>query len=310
MKNLDIWDKLRRPPKEALKTIKGGRLSGMSDVNPQWRIKAMTEQFGAIGFGWKYRIAERWNEHLDNQVACFVKIELFYKVGDVWSEPVEGLGGSMLLTMEKNGLYCSDEGYKMALTDALSVAMKQLGVAADIYAGLWDGSKYKDAKPESEQRAEIKEPTKEEQAVIDAICKGLKPPEGMEVDAKKVAAILCANNKNKYPSETKRVGTAVAWLEGAGATKAMFKKIELPNDEEEFNKAFGPNAEEQKAILALVVKLQGKSPEGFDVNPDKVGKAVFEYFAKYPSPDMSVAEKKKVMTYLTNHTSLYVEEKE
>ena len=30
----------------------------------------------------------------------------------------------------------------MAITDALSVAMKMIGVAADIYAGRWDGSRY------------------------------------------------------------------------------------------------------------------------------------------------------------------------
>ena len=31
----------------------------------------------------------------------------------------------------------------MAITHALSTAMKMLGMAADIYAGMWDGSKYK-----------------------------------------------------------------------------------------------------------------------------------------------------------------------
>ena len=35
--------------------------------------------------------------------------------------------------MESKGAYVSDECYKMALTDALSVAMKALGVAADVY---------------------------------------------------------------------------------------------------------------------------------------------------------------------------------
>ena len=32
----------------------------------------------------------------------------------------------------------------MAVTDAFSTALKMLGVAADIYAGRWDGSKYRD----------------------------------------------------------------------------------------------------------------------------------------------------------------------
>ena len=36
----------------------------------------------------------------------------------------------------------------MAVTDALSTALKMLGVAADIYSGRWDGSKFRDAESE------------------------------------------------------------------------------------------------------------------------------------------------------------------
>lgn len=66
-------------------------------------------------------------------------------------------GGSKLAIKEKEGVYGSDEGYKMALTDALSVAMKQIGVAADIYAGLWDGSKYIDAPKDKNEAVPIKD---------------------------------------------------------------------------------------------------------------------------------------------------------
>ena len=39
----------------------------------------------------------------------------------------------MFVAKEKSGLYTSDECYKMALTDAISVACKALGMGADIY---------------------------------------------------------------------------------------------------------------------------------------------------------------------------------
>jgi hypothetical protein len=58
---------------------------------------------------------------------------------------VPGIGGSMMVAQEKGGLRANDECYKMAVTDALSVAMKALGVAADVYMGLWDGTKYSEA---------------------------------------------------------------------------------------------------------------------------------------------------------------------
>jgi len=140
------WDKLKQPPSWAIKAITGGRLKGKSDINPQWRYQAMTELFGPCGVGWKYTINRVWSEPGSaGQIFAFAEISLYIKEGDNWSEPVPGIGGSMLVEMEKEGLHSSDEGYKMAVTDALSVALKMLGVAADIYAGKWDGSKYRDA---------------------------------------------------------------------------------------------------------------------------------------------------------------------
>ena len=105
----------------------------------------MTEQFGSCGFGWKFEIVRLWAEPgPDNQVFAFAQINLYVKVNDQWSDPIPGIGGHMLAVMEKERLHANDEGYKMAITDALGTAMKMLGVAADIYAGRWDGSKYID----------------------------------------------------------------------------------------------------------------------------------------------------------------------
>lgn len=152
MENMKIWDALKQPPKEALKAIMGGRLKGKTDINPQWRYQAMTEQFGPCGEGWKYDIVKLWSEPgSQDQLFGFALISLFVKTDGKWSEAIPGIGGSMLVTKETGGLHSSDEGYKMAVTDALSVALKMLGVAADIYAGKWDGSKYQD-KPSSPKK--------------------------------------------------------------------------------------------------------------------------------------------------------------
>lgn len=142
--NLEIWDKVKQPPEQYLKKITAGRLKGKTDINPQWRYKAMTEIFGICGIGWKYEIIRLWNEPGSNgQIFAFSEIKLYIRFNNTWSDPIPGIGGSMLVAKESNGLHSSDEGYKMATTDALSVAMKMLGIAADIYAGLWDGGKYK-----------------------------------------------------------------------------------------------------------------------------------------------------------------------
>lgn len=133
MNNLDLYNKLRVVPQEALKQIQAGRLRGMSDINPMWRIKTMTEHFGICGIGWKYTITKQWTETYGNETKAYCNIDLFVKVDGQWSDAIQGTGGSSEVTMERNGAYVSDECYKMALTDALSVAMKALGVGADIY---------------------------------------------------------------------------------------------------------------------------------------------------------------------------------
>jgi hypothetical protein len=161
---LQLWNAVKRPPKEALKTIQAGRLKGMSDINPQWRLQIMTEMFGPVGIGWYYEVVSLWTEQgATGEVMAFAHIHLYTKNGEAWSAPIAGIGGSALVAKESNGLRANDEAYKMATTDALSVAMKQLGIAADIYMGLWDGSKYKeeqkqDSRPKSIQNTEAPKP--------------------------------------------------------------------------------------------------------------------------------------------------------
>lgn len=142
---MENYNKLRRPPKTALREIKGGRLKGKTDISPQWRYEIMTEVYGECGTGWKFVIERIWTEPGANGVVfAFAQIALSVYEGDVWSEPIPGVGGGQMIAKEKLDLHNNDEAFKMAVTDALGTAMKMLGVAADIYAGLWDGSKYVD----------------------------------------------------------------------------------------------------------------------------------------------------------------------
>jgi hypothetical protein len=124
--NLRFYEQLRQVPPYALKQIGAGRLKGMSDINPVYRIKAMTEAFGPCGIGWKYVITKQWLETYGQEVKAFCNIDLFIKVDGEWSDAIPGTGGSSLVAMERSGAYVSDEAYKMALTDALSVAMKSV----------------------------------------------------------------------------------------------------------------------------------------------------------------------------------------
>lgn len=152
--NIILYNQVREVPKEAQKPITGGRLKGMTDINPMWRIKTLTEQFGPAGIGWYTEIIDQWlEEGANNEVVAFMKIHLYIKETQVWSKPIVGIGGSSFIAKEKNGLYTSDEAFKMAYTDALSVACKALGIGADVYFNS-DTSKYNkvdDAQPTTQQ---------------------------------------------------------------------------------------------------------------------------------------------------------------
>lgn len=156
MENMELYEKVRSVPAEALKQIQGGRLKGMSDINPMWRIKLLTELFGICGIGWKVEIVDRRLEKgAGDEIACFVDINLYVKSDGQWSDGIPGMGGSSFVAKEKNGLYTSDECFKMAYTDAISVACKSLGFAADVYFAN-DRTKYS-VQGEAENKEDSKE---------------------------------------------------------------------------------------------------------------------------------------------------------
>lgn len=153
MEKMDIYNRLRSVPDEAKKAISAGRLKGMTDINPMWRIKKLTEEFGPCGIGWWTKVTDRWTETVGDETCAFVDLELYIKVGDEWSKPITGSGGSKLATKERSGVYVSDECYKMAETDALSVACKKLGIGADVYFSA-DRTKYSQTVDDSKKIGE------------------------------------------------------------------------------------------------------------------------------------------------------------
>lgn len=143
--NLRLYNKSRAVPDTAKKPIKGGRLKGMTDISPMWRIKTLTELFGPCGVGWNVRQTgtHTASDEATGETAVFVDVELTYRETPEadWSAPVYGTGGAKLVSVESGGIHLDDEAYKKAYTDAISVACKALGVGADVY---WerDADKY------------------------------------------------------------------------------------------------------------------------------------------------------------------------
>ena len=145
MENLKFYNAGAEVPANAKKTITGGDLNGKTDINPMWRIKKLTEMFGPVGLGWKIAVERLWLEdRLGDEVIANAAITLQVKYNGIdgeWSDPIPGVGGNKALKKDKRGEVCNDEAYKMALTDAISVACKLIGIGANVY---WekDATKY------------------------------------------------------------------------------------------------------------------------------------------------------------------------
>ncbi len=226
--NMKFWDKLKTPPKAAIKTIGAGRIKGKSDINPQWRYEIMTEIFGACGNGWKYSIERLWTEpSFDGQVFAFAQVKVEYQTGDGWSMPIQGIGGSMLIIKEKAGLYSNKEAFKMATTDALGTALRMIGVASTVYRGLWDGN----IEPKNETMPPNKL-DKNQQEFLNFVCNSLVLPDNYIVDMKNVKASIINELKGKdFPTDIKRANKLIPLLTDK-YSKVIFKidpeKDEIP----------------------------------------------------------------------------------
>ena len=155
-KNLEFWNKYKQVPKNACKDFNNGKFKG-TDINTMWRMKCLTETFGICGIGWYYNLKRTWVEDTKNgEQFAFAEIELFIKVNGEWSKPIVGTGGNKLTRVTKEGEYStSDEAFKMAVTDAIGVACRNLGIGADIY---WENDKTKYTEGDKIRREEESKP--------------------------------------------------------------------------------------------------------------------------------------------------------
>ena len=157
MDNMKIYNAVRSVPKEAQKAFNNGKFSG-TDINPMWRIKVLTEQFGPAGLGWYTDQVIYEDKVVAGETLTICRLNLYVNYDGKWSQPIHGIGGNRTSRKTRSGdTDVSDEAEKMAYTDAISVACKALGIGADIYFEK-DKTKYTaytedEAKPAPARRA-------------------------------------------------------------------------------------------------------------------------------------------------------------
>lgn len=127
MDKMRIYNAGRAVPDGAVKKITGGAYgkAGLSDINPQWRIEKMTEIFGPCGIGWTWAPEEIRME--DGLCLAHVAVR-FREDGGEWSEKVHGYGGTVMGRMNDDS-----DVLKSTFTDAVSNALRYIGIGADVW---------------------------------------------------------------------------------------------------------------------------------------------------------------------------------
>ena len=133
--NKRIWDSFKHTdPKFTKQFNKFGK--DLTTTDPMYQVMKMTDQFGPVGEGWTYIVNYTYTEK-----NVFAELKIGWREDTNsqfnWYGPVSAVNP---LYNTKGTL--DDEAPKKAMTDAMTKAMSHLGMAADVFLGLFDNNKY------------------------------------------------------------------------------------------------------------------------------------------------------------------------
>lgn len=141
MSNTELWDKLgRTDPKHTKGFSRAGGFKGTA-LKPMWAYHRMTEEFGACGVGWGINAPTfQTVATTEGEVLVYCTVSIWHGVKE---NIVHGVGGDKAVSKRKDGaMFSDDEAFKKSFTDAITNALKLIGVGADIHMGLFDDAKY------------------------------------------------------------------------------------------------------------------------------------------------------------------------
>jgi hypothetical protein len=102
----------------------------------------MTEVFGPVGIGWGHRLLKSETIVCRDTVFREATVAVWVRVDGVKSEEWTAVGSDTYAAVNSKGVvYYSDEAGKIAYTDALTKALSDIGLSADVFSEHWD-SKY------------------------------------------------------------------------------------------------------------------------------------------------------------------------
>lgn len=214
--NTALWDNLgRTDPAHTKAFTRGGGFKGTA-IKPMWSYRRMTEEFGPCGLGWGVgEPAFQVVPGPEGEVLVFCTASIWYRQDEAECR-VYGVGGDKAVGKNKYGLNSDDEAFKKAFTDAVTNALKLIGVGADVHMGMFDDNKYVNT-----MRQEFADDTAEKPKRV----VGINPKTGMQTAyALKKTAVW----ENEFQPELLGCETATALTKFALAWSAKAETDKWP----------------------------------------------------------------------------------
>lgn len=135
----EIWDRLgKTDPKHTKPFSRAGGFKGTA-IKPMFSYRRMTEEFGACGVGWGINEPSFQVVPAGDEILVYCTVSIWHGARE---NIVFGVGGDKCVAKFKSGPHTDDEAFKKAFTDAITNALKLIGVGADVHMGMFDDSKY------------------------------------------------------------------------------------------------------------------------------------------------------------------------
>jgi hypothetical protein len=203
-----LWDKLgKTDPAHTKGFTRGGGFKGTA-IKPMWSYRRMTEEFGPVGQGWGiYAPSFEVVPGTDGETLVFCTVSIWYEKPDQISW---GVGGDKVVAKFSSGMKSDDEAFKKAFTDAITNALKMIGVGADVHMGMFDDSKYVNAV--GQEFAQEKEQSTKSSAQLKRDGAWEKIMADLEADLVDVNSGAALDNLRKsYLDQAERDGWTAAW---------------------------------------------------------------------------------------------------
>ena len=144
--HLRIWEAHDDIDPKFTKAITGKDYKGTSP-NPQHVIWCLTDMFGPVGKGFGWEVLQDGFQLLGETTLHFCRIRFWWRengAGDRNEFEAYGQTKAAYMAGQSGSRYhkVDEDAPKKSLTDAITKAASQLGIAANIFLGRWDDSKY------------------------------------------------------------------------------------------------------------------------------------------------------------------------